>query len=68
MIEVSQSFTESEPGQSEPATILSSTLLMQAGDFWVMWMFAAGDKKELEELRNTKIFFDAPLASPVGPK
>jgi hypothetical protein len=68
MVEISQSFTLSDPGPSDPATILSSTLLMQAGDYWVMWMFAAHDKNELEELRNTKIFFDAPVASPVGPR
>jgi hypothetical protein len=68
MVEISQSFTVSDPAESETATILSSTLLMQAGDYWVMWMFAAHDKKELEELLNTKIFFDAPGASPVGPK
>ena len=62
MIDISQSFALSVPGQSEPTIILSSILVMQAGDYWVMWMFAAGDHTELEELRNTKIFFDDPVA------
>lgn len=57
IIEILQS---SAQGQSGPASIFSSLLLMEAGDYWVMWMFEAGDKQELEELRNTRIFFDAP--------
>jgi hypothetical protein len=60
MVDISQSFTVSAPAQPMPTTILSSTVLMQAGEYWLMWMFAAGDKGELEELRNTKIFFDDP--------
>jgi hypothetical protein len=68
MVEVSQSFTVDAPGQSDPATILSSTSLVQAGDYWVIWMFAAGDKGELEELRNSKIFFDDPVGPTTDPK
>jgi hypothetical protein len=68
MIDISQSFAVTAPGQPEPTTILSSILLMQSGDYWVMWMFAAGNKGELAELRNTKIFFDAPVAPVIQPK
>ena len=53
MIEISQSFAMAAPGQSDPTIIVSSLLLMQAGDYWVMWMFEAGNKKELEEIRKS---------------
>ncbi len=67
VIEISQSFTVNASGQGVPVSIVSSLLLMQAGDYWVMWMFASSDKTQLEYLRNTKIFFDAP-DHPVEPK
>lgn len=67
VIEISQTFAVNASGQGTPATILSSFLLMQAGHYWVMWMFASSDQTQLENLRNTKIFFDAP-DHPVEPK
>lgn len=67
MVELSQSFTVSPPGQADPTSILSSMLMMEAGDYWVIWMFAAKDKAELAELRNTKIFFDDPVAPVIQP-
>ncbi len=67
VIEISQSFTVNAPGQVTPLAILSSISLMQAGDYWVIWMFASSDKAQLDELRNTKIFFDA-SDLPVEPK
>jgi len=68
VIEVSQSFAPNASGQGTPATILSSLLFMQAGNYWVIWAFASSDKAQLEELRNTRIFFDAPRTSPVETK
>jgi len=68
MVEISESFTVSLSGQTDPTNILSSMLMMQAGDYWVIWMFAAKDKTELAELRNTKIFFGDPVAPVIQPK
>jgi hypothetical protein len=61
MLEISQSFWISihEPGGTTSQNIRSSILLMQAGEYWVMWMFAGSDDVQLNELRATKIFFDA---------
>jgi hypothetical protein len=67
-IEISQSFAVTTPGHPDPTAVLFSTLVMQIDGYWVIWIFSAGDKQELEELRNTKIFFDVSLASPVGLK
>jgi hypothetical protein len=67
MIDISQSFTWDAPEPSAPS-ILSSTTLMQAGDYWVLWMFAAADQGELDELRSSKIYFDDPVAPPIDPK
>jgi len=61
MIEISQSFTMDAPASPQP-DILSSISLIQDGDYWVLWMFAAGSKGELDELRRSKIFFDDPGA------
>jgi hypothetical protein len=57
MIDVSRSFTLAPPAQP-PVSVFSSMLIMEAGDYWVVWIFAAGDKTGLEELRSTKVFFD----------
>jgi hypothetical protein len=67
-IEISQSFAVATAGQPGPTTVFFSTLVMQVDDYWVIWIFSTGDKKELEELRNTKIFFDAPVVPPTGSK
>jgi hypothetical protein len=56
MMDISQNFTLSVPGQAVPLNVLSSTLMMKSGDYWVIWLFAAGDKEGLDELRTTKIF------------
>jgi hypothetical protein len=58
MIEISQSFNLSVPGQTAPLTVLTSIWIMQAGDVWVIWLFASGNNTDLQELRDTKIFFD----------
>lgn len=65
-IEISQAFAVPAPGQPDPVAVFYSTLVTEIDDCWVIWIFSAGDKKELEELRNTKIFFDAPVISPAG--
>ena len=48
-----------EPGTATNRIIESSTLLVQAGDYWVMWMLAADNETDLNRLLATKIFFDA---------
>jgi hypothetical protein len=63
MIEISQSFTTTAVGQSTPLKVLCSVLLMQAGDYWVTWVFAGGNELQLKDLRETKIFFDKPVAA-----
>jgi len=60
MIEVSQAFTTKGREQSDEIMVFSSILVMQINDYWVIWMFASGDQKELEDLRKTRIFFDVP--------
>ncbi len=62
MIDISQNFSLSVPGQSTPLTVLSSMLVMESGDYWVIWMFAAGNKNDLNELRATKIFLNDHVA------
>ena len=37
--------------------ILTSTLVMSAGKYWVMCMFVGGDDEQLNKLKSTKIFF-----------
>jgi hypothetical protein len=61
MLEVSQSLTVSrhDPGSTITQVIRTSVTLMQAGDYWVMWMFAADNDTDLDRLRTSKIFFDA---------
>ena len=58
MIDISQSFGLSVPAANAPLNVRSSMLIMQSGEYWVIWEFAASDNAELEELRNTKVFFD----------
>jgi hypothetical protein len=38
---------------------------MKSADYWVLWIFAAADKSDMEELRNTKMFFDDSFSAPV---
>jgi hypothetical protein len=66
MLEISQSFTFSthEPGTSTVQNISSSVLVMQARDYWIMWMFMGDSDTQLDQLRATKIFFDAASAGP----
>jgi hypothetical protein len=62
MLEISQSYTFylHEPGNSRAPSIDSSVLAMQAHDYWVMWMFIGEGDTELDQMRASKIFFDAP--------
>jgi hypothetical protein len=64
MIDVSRSYGLPVPGEPAPLTVFSSMLIMETGDYWVIWIFAAGDKAELEELRTTKVFVDDFAAPP----
>jgi hypothetical protein len=60
MLEISQSssLVTSAPGSTVTYNIRTSLLLMQAGEYWVMWFFATDDDAELEQLRKTKIVFN----------
>ena len=58
MIDISQNFDLSIPGQTATLSVFSSMLIMQSGEYWVIWMFGAGDQTELDELRKTKIFLN----------
>lgn len=68
MIEVLQSFALRGPRQGEQQPVLSSILMMEAGNYWVIWLFAADKQVELQKLRSTKIFFDDVGAPPTAPK
>lgn len=67
-IEISQSFAVATAGQPDPTTVFFSTLVMEVDNYWIIWIFSTDNKKELQELRNTKIFFDAPVEPPIGSK
>jgi hypothetical protein len=61
MLEISRSisFSTNETGNSTfYSNIHFSMLLMQAKQYWVMWMFVTDDDAELSRLRATKIFFN----------
>jgi hypothetical protein len=70
MLEISQSFSTSsyQPGVTTLQSIRSSILVMQARDYWVMWMFASDDDPQLEQMRATKIFLDSPATGPTENK
>lgn len=57
-IDISQPFSLLVPGTTAPLNIGTSTLIMQSGEYWLVWEFAAADNAELAELRDTKVFFD----------
>ena len=63
MVDVSQSLSVTVPGNKEPVIAPSSVILMQANEYWIIWMFASNSQAELDELRKTKIFFDVPLVT-----
>jgi hypothetical protein len=67
-IEISQSFAVTTAGQPDPTTVFFSTLVMEVDNYWIIWIFSTNNKKELQELRNTRIFFDAPFMPPIGSK
>jgi hypothetical protein len=60
VLEVSQSLSVTVPESKEPVIAPSSVILMQANDYWIIWVFASNSQAELDELRKTKIFFDVP--------
>lgn len=70
MLEASQSFSivTHQPGRDTLQNIRSAILLMQAGEYWVMWMFASDDDVQLAKLRASKIFFDPGQAQPAETK
>jgi len=61
MLAISEAFDIfiSEPAGSTTQNIHTSTLLMQAGQYWILWRFAADTDYNLKKLEATKIFFDA---------
>jgi hypothetical protein len=63
MLEISQSLSVTGTGSEKPLIVPSSTILMESKGVWVVWMFASNTQAELDELRKTKIFFDAPSAT-----
>jgi len=58
VIDISQPYSFSVPGDSAPLTVLSSTLIIESGKYWVVWEFAAGNSVELDQMRATKVFLD----------
>jgi hypothetical protein len=61
ILEISQllNISISERGGTTTQNIYTSLLLMQAGQYWVLWWVASDTDYNLERLRTTKIFFDA---------
>jgi hypothetical protein len=49
--------TTQETATTTTKEILTSTLVMSAGKYWVMCMFVGGDDAQLNELKATKVFF-----------
>jgi hypothetical protein len=64
MVQISQAFDIfiSEPAGSTTQNIHTSILLMQAGQYWVLWRFATDTDYNLKKLEATKVFFDAETA------
>jgi hypothetical protein len=57
------SFTTREPRRGAGATIRNvdrSVLMMQAGGYWIVWIFVSGDEVDMDKLKATKIFLDTP--------
>jgi len=70
MLEIDQPLIVSswERGTTTVQSVYSSTLLMQAGRYWVMWWLTSDTDYNLERLRRSKIFFDSQSGMPSGPR
>ncbi len=60
MLEISQPLTLSIKTSADASTydLHTSLLVMKAEDYWIIWMFATDNDKQLDELRSTRIFFN----------
>jgi hypothetical protein len=43
-----------------------SVLMMQAGDYWVVWIFVSEEAADMDKLKATKIFLDTHSESPAN--
>ena len=66
MLEISQPFLVT-PRNSATRDLRTSVLLMQAGNYWVIWVFVSDNDTTLQELRATKIFFNDTTVGPANP-
>jgi hypothetical protein len=63
------SFTTRELKRGAGATIRNvdrSVLMMQAGGYLIVWIFVSGDDVDMDKLKATKIFLDAPGEPPAN--
>jgi len=60
IVEFSQSFSipMRESGSRGVRNILSSVAVLRAGQYWMIWIFAAANEADLGTLKSTKISFD----------
>jgi hypothetical protein len=63
-ISVTYVLTTFEPATITSQEMMTSTVVVPAGKYWVMCMFAGGDEAQLDWLRATRIFFDSPEGPP----
>ncbi len=66
MLEVSRplSISTKEASLTTLRNVERSLLVMPARGYWVIWIFVSGDDADMDRLKATKIFFDAPVESP----
>jgi hypothetical protein len=62
ILEVSQPYSLLKQGGGSSIThlVYTSVLITKARDLWLMWMYASSEPAEMEKLRATKLFFEAP--------
>lgn len=66
MLEISQPFSllVNAAGNSSTYYLRTSLLLMNSGNYWLVWTFASDDDMDMATLRSTKIFFnDMPIGA-----
>lgn len=65
MLEISRplSISTNEATLTTLRNVNRSVLMTPAGGYWVIWIFVSGDDADMDRLKATKIFFDAPAES-----
>jgi len=66
MLDISQPFLVT-PQNGATRDLRTSVLLMQAGDYWVIWVFVSDNDTTLQELRATKIVFNDTTVGSANP-